>query len=317
MARRDGSNISTASRCCGRRSGCTAASCFGVTWCPVRCRIRSRAEAAPGWGVEVWFPAEGLLGERRDGRGHASPRHGADLLRELGDEPAVGEACRFRQGVAAGGAPGAAAVDAVDAQAAQVRDLQLPGRPELELWTPAAHAGVRIDRRLCNLNDLQKIGFAANRRLLGVQRISHRCQLGTEVFDGLHRPAVIDDRRVSALRFGDPRVQALLATLLAFRLLSVGFANRQLREYAAPLLGLSLDAYGPARATYDLRRLRTGIASPSKVCVSHCATNMCSVARSVQRCPRSSTRTSLLPSADSSSASTCTSSACGRGLLAA
>ena len=67
---------------------------------------------------------------------------------------------------------------------------------------------------------------------------------------------MIDDRRVSTLRFGDPRVQALLATLLAFRLLPVGFANRQLREHAAPLLGLSLDAHGPARATYDLRRLR-------------------------------------------------------------
>ena len=74
-----------------------------------------------------------------------------------------------------------------------------------------------IGRRLCNLDDLQKIGFAANRRLLRVQRISHHCQLGAEVFDGLHRPAVVDDRRVSALRFGDPRVQALLATLLAFR----------------------------------------------------------------------------------------------------
>ena len=80
----------------------------------------------------------------------------------------------------------------------------------------------RIGRRLCNLDDLQKIGFAANRRLLGVQRISHRCQLGAEVFHELHRPAVIDDRRVSTLRFGDPRVQALLATLLAFRLLPVG-----------------------------------------------------------------------------------------------
>ena len=36
----------------------------------------------------------------------------------------------------------------------------------------------RIGRRLCNLDDLQKIGFVANRRLLGVQRISYRCQLG-------------------------------------------------------------------------------------------------------------------------------------------
>ena len=29
-----------------------------------------------------------------------------------------------------------------------------------------------------------------------------------------------------------------------------------MREHVAPLLGLSLDAYGPARATYDLRPLR-------------------------------------------------------------
>ena len=113
-----------------------------------------------------------------------------------------------------------------------------------------------IGRRLCNLDDLQKIGFAANRRLLRVQRISHHCQLGAEVFDGLHRPAVVGDRRVSALRFGDPRVQALLATLLAFRLQPMGFANRELREHASPLLGWSLDAYGAGRATYDLRRLR-------------------------------------------------------------
>ena len=110
--------------------------------------------------------------------------------------------------------------------------------------------------RLCNLDDLRKIGFAANRRLLRVQRISHHCQLGAEVFDGLHRPAVVDDRRVSALRFGDPRVQALLATLLAFRLQPMGFANRELREHTSPLLGWSIDAYGAGRATYDLRRLR-------------------------------------------------------------
>ena len=114
----------------------------------------------------------------------------------------------------------------------------------------------RIGRRLCNLDDLQKIGFAANRRLLGVQRISHRCQLGAEVFHELHRPAVIDDRRVSTLRFGDPRVQALLGHPAGLSPAAGGFANRQLREYAASLLGLSLDAYGPARATYDLRRLR-------------------------------------------------------------
>ena len=59
-----------------------------------------------------------------------------------------------------------------------------------------------------------RIGFTANRRLLGVQRLSHDCTLGADVLDRLHRPALIDGQRASALRFGDPRVQSLLAALL-------------------------------------------------------------------------------------------------------
>ena len=76
-----------------------------------------------------------------------------------------------------------------------------------------------VGRRLRNLDDLKKIGFAANRRLLGVQRLSHDCTLGADVLDRLHRPALIDGQRASALRFGDPRVQALFAALLRFDLL--------------------------------------------------------------------------------------------------
>ena len=111
-----------------------------------------------------------------------------------------------------------------------------------------------VNRKLINLDDLKQVGFAANRRLLGVQRISHDPPLGQDTFDGLHRPAVVDDRRASALRFGDPRVQALLATLLAFRLLPEGFANREFREHVGPLLADG--GYGSNRATYDLGRLR-------------------------------------------------------------
>ena len=113
-----------------------------------------------------------------------------------------------------------------------------------------------IGRRLSNLDDLGQVGFAANRRLLGVQRLSHDCRLGVERFEELHCPAVVEDRRVPALRFGDPRVQALLGALLVFRVLPMGFANRELRRYVVPLLGVGADAYGPGRATYDLRRLR-------------------------------------------------------------
>ena len=113
-----------------------------------------------------------------------------------------------------------------------------------------------VGRRLRNLDDLKKIGFAANRRLLGVQRLSHDCTVGADVLDELHRPAVIDGQRVPALRFGDPRVQSLMAALLRFDLLPHGFRNRELRGAVASLCGLSLDDYRAGRMTYDLRRLR-------------------------------------------------------------
>ena len=113
-----------------------------------------------------------------------------------------------------------------------------------------------VGRRLRNLEDLKKIGFTANRRLLGVQRLSHDRTIGADVLDELHRPVCIDGQRAPALRFGDRRVQALLAAVLRFDLLPHGFRNRELREGVASLCGLSLDDYGTGRMTYDLRRLR-------------------------------------------------------------
>ena len=113
-----------------------------------------------------------------------------------------------------------------------------------------------VGRRLKNLEALKAIGFAANRRLLGVQRISHDCGIGTERFEDLHASRVVAGQRASALRFGDPRVQALFAALMAFRLLPEGFTNRDLRETVAPLMGLPVADYHRNRTTYDLRRLR-------------------------------------------------------------
>ena len=51
-------------------------------------------------------------------------------------------------------------------------------------------------------------------------------------------------------------MQALLAALLAFRVLLDGFQNRDLRETVAPLIGLPVEEYGRSRMTYDLRWLR-------------------------------------------------------------
>ena len=113
-----------------------------------------------------------------------------------------------------------------------------------------------VGRRLRNLEDLKQIGFTANRRLLGVQRLNYDRTIGADVLDELHRPVCIDGQRAPALRFGDRRVQALLAAVLRFDLLPQGFRNRELREAVASLCGLSLDDYGTGRMTYDLRRLR-------------------------------------------------------------
>lgn len=113
-----------------------------------------------------------------------------------------------------------------------------------------------IGKRLGNLPALREVGFQANRRLLDVQTLSHDCQLGQESFTTLHQPVVEDGQRVPALRFGDPRIQALLQALTAFRFLTRGFTNRDLREFMAPLLGLKPGDFGQGRMSYDLRRLR-------------------------------------------------------------
>jgi hypothetical protein len=76
-------------------------------------------------------------------------------------------------------------------------------------------------------------------------------------FDRLQLPTVSPTgQRVSALRFGDPRVQALFGALCHFSQLPDGFRNRDLRPSVAALLGRELARYTPGAMTYDLRRLR-------------------------------------------------------------
>jgi hypothetical protein len=114
----------------------------------------------------------------------------------------------------------------------------------------------RVGRRLKNLPALRQIGFAANRRVLEVERLTHDCHIGAEAFDKLQKPAEVDGQHVSALPFGQARVQALLAVLVLFCLQPEGFRNRQLRPLLAQLLGISDSQISPGRMSYDLRRLR-------------------------------------------------------------
>ena len=109
-----------------------------------------------------------------------------------------------------------------------------------------------VSKRLTNLPALRQIGFTANRRLLGVQRISHDPIRGAQAFTDLTAPIVTDDgTRIPGLRFGDTRVHALLQALLVHRLLPHGFTNRDLRTLIAPLLGTTIR--GHHRRADDLR----------------------------------------------------------------
>ncbi|MGB9280653.1 MAG: hypothetical protein WCB57_11315 [Pseudonocardiaceae bacterium] len=115
-----------------------------------------------------------------------------------------------------------------------------------------------IGKRLTNLPALREIGISANRRLLGVQRLSHNPIRAAEAFTAINDPLITDTgTRIPGLRFTDRRAQALLQTLLMFRLLPHGFANRDLRALLAPLLGLAPGTITAGQMSYDLRRLRT------------------------------------------------------------
>jgi len=110
-----------------------------------------------------------------------------------------------------------------------------------------------IGKRLKNLPALREVGFNANRRLLDVQRISHDCLIGEDLFRQIHQPVISGRQRAPALRYGDRRVLAILSALVLFRLLPRGFANRDMRQHVAATLGR---CFRSGQITYDLRRLR-------------------------------------------------------------
>ena len=114
-----------------------------------------------------------------------------------------------------------------------------------------------LPKRLTSLPALRQIGFTANRRLLRAQQLSHDPIRGQHAFTQATAPVIHPDgTRTAALRFGDPRVHALLHALLIHRHLVRGFTNRDLRTLIAPLLGLPQTEITAGKMTYDLRRLR-------------------------------------------------------------
>jgi hypothetical protein len=113
-----------------------------------------------------------------------------------------------------------------------------------------------LGKGLRNLPALRARGFAANRRLLDVERLSQDCCVGEETIARVSQPQVVEGQRVAGLSILQPGVQALFQALVLFCLTPAGFANKDLRPLLAQLLGLEPSMIRPGQMTYHLRRLR-------------------------------------------------------------
>jgi hypothetical protein len=146
----------------------------------------------------------------------------------------------------------------VDYKHATIKQYHKEGRALRTETTINDSTDFGIGKRLVNLPALREIGFHANRRLQGVQRLDHDPITGTDALHALTDPVTTPaGTRVPGLRLGQARAHALLAALLVFRLLPRGFTNRDLRAVTAGLRGLRPDQVSAGQMTYDLRRLRT------------------------------------------------------------
>ena len=112
-----------------------------------------------------------------------------------------------------------------------------------------------IGRRVtpANWEALVAIGHGVNERLLDAQLQACACAPDATILERVVLPSKADDRQPApALRFGDPRVMAVLSALCAFSHLIEGVTNRSLQTLVAGLL----PGYSARQMTYDLRRLR-------------------------------------------------------------
>jgi hypothetical protein len=103
-----------------------------------------------------------------------------------------------------------------------------------------------------NWSALLSVGRQTNDRLLAHELAACDCMPDPQTFARLVSPSTQDGLPAPALRFGDPRVMALLSCLCSFGHLFTGLTNRTLRD----LMGGLIPAYSASQMTYDLRRLR-------------------------------------------------------------
>ena len=109
-----------------------------------------------------------------------------------------------------------------------------------------------VPRRLQHLDELQEKSRDINTRLLDTERVGQGLILASPAFERVAQPTTtVDGRRAPALRFGGPRVMALLGALAMIGN-TLGFTNKSLRAQVSMLLGVP---YRMSQMSYDLSRL--------------------------------------------------------------
>lgn len=104
-----------------------------------------------------------------------------------------------------------------------------------------------------NWRALRRLGADTNARFLAAIGEDQAGLPDPATLESVTLPTVHDGQRAPGLRFGDPRVMALLGSIAAFAHVIGGLTNKSLRAQMA--VHWRAD-YTPAQATYDLRRLR-------------------------------------------------------------
>ena len=108
---------------------------------------------------------------------------------------------------------------------------------------------LRCHRRLHHLAELQAKARDVNDRVLDTERVGQSCVLASPAFERVALPTLsADGRRAPALRFGDPRVMALVGALCV-GLNALGFTSRSLPARVSQLLGVE---YTTNQMSYDL-----------------------------------------------------------------
>lgn len=127
-----------------------------------------------------------------------------------------------------------------------------------------------VGRGLRNFGYLRTLGQHINRRLLEAEQTAHDCGLAAAHLAELVQPTqTAAGQPAPALKFGQPRVTALLGALCLFACAPEGITNGRLRPVVAQLLGVPDTEYTARQMGYDLRRLaRKGLLRrvPGKLC---------------------------------------------------